>query len=87
MDRGWYTVEEAAVFLGRKVSTLKKWLATGRAEGSLFVVHGGRVQRVLRATEVDRLLNAEVPKQGERPESRAQWLWDHHKWKGPKRGP
>ncbi len=85
MDRGFFTVEEAAVFLGKKVSTMKKWLQTGKAVASLNMIHGGRIQRVVKATEVDRLLALEVPDVGSRPGSRQQWLWDHHKWKGGKK--
>ncbi len=83
-ERGFYTVEEAARVLGRKVSTLKKWLQTGKAIGSLFMVHGQRIQRVIKCNEVDRLLALEIPDIGSQPDSHHQWLWNHRRWRGPK---
>lgn len=88
MDRGWYSIDEVATFLGKKRSTIQKWLQTGKMQASLFMIHGNRVQRVVKAEELDRMYREEaVPNLNARPDSRAQWLWDHHKWKGPKRGP
>ena len=85
MDQAFCSIEEAAQYLGRKVSTLKKWIQTGKATASLFMVHGGRVVRVMKSKEVDRLLRLEIPDVGSRPDSQQQWLWDHHMWRGPKK--
>ena len=83
-ERGFYTIEEAAHVLGRKVSTFKKWLQTGKAVGSLFMVHGQRIQRVVKCHEVERLLALEIPDIGSQPDSHHQWLWKHRRWRGPK---
>ena len=42
----------------------------------LFLVHGGKVRRVIMADELLRVLRIEIPEIGTRPNSQAQKLWD-----------
>ncbi len=76
MDRSRFTIAEAAVYLGRKPDTIKHWIQQGRIKASLFLVHGGKVQRVIMAKELLRVLDNEIPEIGTRPNSQAQKLWD-----------
>ena len=78
MDRCWYTIAEAAETLGRKPDTLKHWLQHGRIKACLFLVHGGKVRRVIMAKELHRVMANEIPEIGTRPNSQAQKLWDRH---------
>ncbi len=83
-DRGFFLIPEAARYLGRRESTIKKWIQTGRAIASLYVVNGHRVRRVLKSNEVDRLLQIEIPDEGQYPDSFAQRWWDRRKGDGAK---
>ena len=83
-DRGFFLIPEAARYLGRRESTIKKWIQTGRAIASLYVVNGHRVRRVLKSNEVDRLLQVEIPDEGQYPDSFAQRWWDRRKGDGAK---
>ncbi len=76
MDRCWYTIAEAAETLGRIPDTIKHWLQQGRIKANLFLVHGGKVRRVIMAKEVRRVLANEIPEIGTRPNSQAQKLWN-----------
>ncbi len=76
MDRAWLTIAEAAEYLGRKPDTIKHWLQQGRIKACLFLVHGGKVRRVIMADELLRVMRNEIPEIGTRPDSKAQKLWD-----------
>ena len=78
MGRAFFTLTEAAETLGRKPDTLKHWLQQGRIKASLFLVHGGKVRRVIMADELLRVMRIEIPEIGTRPNSQAQKLWDRH---------
>ena len=78
MERAFFTLAEAAEQLGRKPDTIKHWLQQGRIKASLFLVHGGKVRRVIMAKELLRVLANEIPEIGTRPNSQAQKLWDRH---------
>ncbi len=75
---------ETAIYLGRKVSTLEKWIYAGRLQASIFLVHGGKVQRVVKAEEAKRLRDFEIPNDGERPDSIQQRLWNKRRAPGIK---
>ena len=84
MDRGFYTIEEAAVFFGRRVNTILAWLRDGKIEGALWLIHGGRVQRVIKTEEVDRVFSLEVPDIDLYPDSLHQRLWNRRRAPGVK---
>jgi len=83
-DRAFFLIPEAARYLGRSESTIKKWIQTGRAIASLYVVNGHRVRRVLKSNEVDRLLRLEIPDEGQYPDSFPQRWWNRRKGDGAK---
>ncbi len=76
MERAFFTLAEAAEQLGRKPDTIKHWLQQGRIKASLFLVHGGKVRRVIMAKELLRVMANEIPEIGIRPNSQAQKLWN-----------
>jgi len=52
------------------------FLQQGRIKACLFLVHGGKVRRVIMADELLRVMRNEIPEIGTRPNSQAQKLWD-----------
>ncbi len=74
MPRGFMSIAEAAEYLGRRPSTILRWIQLGKVEVRLFVAPGGKPWRVLACSEVDRLFDAEIAVLGSRPEHPAHEL-------------